>query len=88
MKKHSDMNRGTAPDKIERRDFLKTATLSTAAAAAVATVTGSFAAPAIAQGAIAWRMQTTWPKNFPGLGTGANKLAELIGRMSGGRLTV
>ncbi len=86
MKKHSDMNRGTAPDKIERRDFLKTATLSTAAAAA--TVTGSFAAPAIAQGAIAWRMQTTWPKNFPGLGTGANKLAELIGRMSGGRLTV
>ncbi|MEE9479214.1 MAG: TRAP transporter substrate-binding protein [Kiloniellales bacterium] len=88
MKKHSDMNRGTAPDKIERRDFLKTATLSTAAAAAAATVTGSFAAPAIAQGAIAWRMQTTWPKNFPGLGTGANKLAELIGRMSGGRLTV
>ncbi len=37
---------------------------------------------------IQWRMYTTWPRNFPGLGTGANRLAELIGRMSGGRLTV
>src|SRR3546814_546801 len=33
-------------------------------------------------------MQTTWPKNFPGLGTGANKLAEYIGTASGGKLTV
>ena len=37
---------------------------------------------------IKWKMVTTWPKNFPGLGTGANKLGELIGAMSGGRLTV
>lgn len=35
-----------------------------------------------------WKMVTTWPKNFPGLGTGANKLAELIGEMSGGRIQV
>ncbi|MCF7983786.1 MAG: TRAP transporter substrate-binding protein [Thiohalocapsa sp.] len=35
-----------------------------------------------------WKMVTTWPKNFPGLGTGANKLAELIGEMSGGRIEV
>jgi len=35
-----------------------------------------------------WKMVTTWPKNFPGLGTGANKLAGLIGEMSGGRLEV
>jgi TRAP-type mannitol/chloroaromatic compound transport system substrate-binding protein len=33
-------------------------------------------------------MVTTWPKNFPGLGTGANNLARLIGEMSGGRLQV
>ena len=33
-------------------------------------------------------MYTTWPKNFPGLGTGANYLAEAITRASGGRLTV
>ena len=35
-----------------------------------------------------WKMYTTWPKNFPGLGTGANYLAEQITKMSGGRLTV
>ncbi len=37
---------------------------------------------------IRWKMVTAWPKNFPGLGTGANRLAALIGEMSGGRLTV
>ena len=33
-------------------------------------------------------MYTTWPKNFPGLGTGAQYLADTIGKLSGGRLTV
>ncbi len=37
---------------------------------------------------IEWKMVTTWPKNFPGLGTGANHLAELIEQMSGGRLVI
>jgi TRAP-type mannitol/chloroaromatic compound transport system substrate-binding protein len=35
-----------------------------------------------------WKMVTTWPRDFPGLGTGANYLAKTIGEMSGGRLTV
>ena len=35
-----------------------------------------------------WKMVTTWPKNFPGLGTGANFLAERITQMSGGRIQV
>ncbi len=35
-----------------------------------------------------WKMVTTWPKNFPVLGTGAEDLAELITRLSGGRLQV
>ena len=35
-----------------------------------------------------WTMVTTWPKNFPGLGTAAEHLAELIDSMSGGRLKV
>ena len=35
-----------------------------------------------------WKMVTTWPKNFPGLGTGANFLAESIEKMSNGRITV
>ena len=33
-------------------------------------------------------MATSWPKNFPGLGTGAESLARNITTMSGGRLTV
>lgn len=35
-----------------------------------------------------WKMATSWPANFPGLGTGAARLAELITQASGGRLTV
>ncbi len=50
-------------------------------------------APALAARAkpsqtIKWKMVTTWPKNFPGLGTGANYLAKLINELSGGRLEV
>jgi len=35
-----------------------------------------------------WKMVTTWPKNFPALGTGANRLAQGITAMSDGRLEV
>jgi TRAP-type mannitol/chloroaromatic compound transport system substrate-binding protein len=35
-----------------------------------------------------WKMVTTWPKNFPGLGTGANRLASMIEEMSGGRIVI
>ncbi|WP_348674933.1 TRAP transporter substrate-binding protein [uncultured Abyssibacter sp.] len=35
-----------------------------------------------------WKMVTTWPPNFPALGTGVNFLADLITSLSGGRLTV
>lgn len=37
---------------------------------------------------VTWKMVTTWPKNFPGVGTGAEKLAKNITTMSGGRITV
>ncbi|KOR29577.1 ABC transporter substrate-binding protein [Achromatium sp. WMS2] len=35
-----------------------------------------------------WKMVTAWPKNFPGLGTCANRLAQYITNMSGRRITV
>lgn len=35
-----------------------------------------------------WTMVTTWPKNFAGLGEGAEYLAKLINEMSGGRMQV
>jgi TRAP-type mannitol/chloroaromatic compound transport system substrate-binding protein len=69
---------------MKRREFFKSATAATVGAAAATTL----AAPAIAQGNITWRMVTTWPKNFPGLGVGAQRLADRITAASGGRLTV
>ncbi len=35
-----------------------------------------------------WKMVTTWPPNFPGLGVGAANLAKLIEQMSAGRLQI
>ncbi|MCP3673332.1 MAG: TRAP transporter substrate-binding protein [Gammaproteobacteria bacterium] len=40
------------------------------------------------QKVIKWKMVTTWPKNFQGLGEGAEFLARIINEMSGGRLNV
>ena len=78
----------SAKTDVRRRDFLKKAGTGTAAVAATAAAASSFPKPSLSQGTMQWRMQTTWPKNFPGLGTGANKLAEFIGKASGGKLTV
>ncbi|WP_298444679.1 TRAP transporter substrate-binding protein [uncultured Ferrimonas sp.] len=35
-----------------------------------------------------WKMVTTWPKNFPGLGVAPERFAEKVATMSAGRLTV
>jgi TRAP-type mannitol/chloroaromatic compound transport system substrate-binding protein len=69
---------------MKRRQFLSGAAVAGATAAAAST----FAKPAIAQDVREWRLITTWPKNFPGLGTGANLLAEYITKASNGRLKV
>lgn len=69
-----------------RRDFLKKATAATAVAATATTI----GAPAIvrAEKTYNWKMVTTWPPHFPILGEGADKLAEMINQMSGGRLKI
>ncbi len=68
---------------MKRRDFIKQASIGAVAASSVA-------APAIVHAGkkIKWKMVTTWPKNFPVLGTGANELAKLITKMSDGRIKV
>ncbi len=73
----------TESKKLKRRTFL-----TGAAAAGTAAAASSFPAPAISQGRMQWRLITTWPKNFPGLGTGANLLGDFITRGSEGRLSV
>lgn len=68
---------------MDRRSFLRASTVGGAAAAA-----STLAAPAIAQGRVTWRMVTTWPRNFPGLGVGAQRLADRITAATDGQLTV
>ncbi len=66
---------------MDRRSFITTAGVGAAAA-------GALAAPAIAQDRQVVRMVTTWPKNFPGLGVGAQRVADRITAASGGRIEV
>jgi len=70
---------------MKRRLFL-TRTVQGVAAGAVAG--SALSAPAIGQGLRRLKMVTTWPRDFPGLGTGAQRLADNITRMSQGRLEV
>ena len=71
---------------MKRRYFLKGAAATGAVAAT--TAASSFPAPAIAQGLKEFKMVTTWPKNFPGLGTAAERLAKRITVASEGKITV
>ncbi|MAX33408.1 MAG: ABC transporter substrate-binding protein [Halomonadaceae bacterium] len=41
-----------------------------------------------AQETFEWKMVTSWPKNFPGVGQGPERLAKLVDEMSNGRLTI
>ncbi len=40
------------------------------------------------QATFEWKLITTWPKNFPALGTAPERLAELVDEMSAGRLQI
>ncbi|MEE3258101.1 MAG: TRAP transporter substrate-binding protein [Candidatus Latescibacterota bacterium] len=72
-----------------RRSFLQQAPLLATGALAACGQTQQPQAPAVqTQQHFKWKMVTTWPKNFPALGTGANNLAQSIEAMSGGRLQV
>ncbi|GGY04433.1 C4-dicarboxylate ABC transporter [Litchfieldella qijiaojingensis] len=68
---------------MQRRQFLTT--LGVGAAGAVA---APFVSTASAQETITWNMVTSWPKNFPALGTGANDFAKRLETLSGGRMRV
>jgi TRAP-type mannitol/chloroaromatic compound transport system substrate-binding protein len=69
---------------MDRRSFIRQAGVAGVGVTGLATVS----APALSQNKITWRMVTTWPKNFPGLGVGAQRLADRITSASGGALTV
>lgn len=66
-----------------KRSLIKGAALGTTAVAAA-----GIGAPALAKTRYNWRMVTTWPRNFPGIGVGAQRLADRIRAMSDGRLNI
>ena len=70
--------------KNNRRKFLKAATATGVAAVAAS----SLAAPAVAAERVEAAMVATWPRDFPGLGTGAQRFAKRLSDMSDGRIQV
>ncbi|MBA2777818.1 TRAP transporter substrate-binding protein [Billgrantia kenyensis] len=68
---------------MQRRKFLKTVGIGAAGVAAA-----PFVSTAKAQDTITWDMVTSWPTNFPALGTGANDFAQRIEQLSNGRMRV
>ncbi|WP_299234107.1 TRAP transporter substrate-binding protein [uncultured Halomonas sp.] len=68
---------------MQRRKFL-----TTLGAGAAGVVAAPFVSTAKAQETITWNMVTSWPKNFPALGTGASEFAKRIETLSGGRMRI
>jgi len=65
---------------MERRNFLK--------AAAVGAVAAPLATPALAAGHKTMTIVSTWPRDFPGLGISAQRLAARITELSDGDPTL
>ncbi len=76
---------------MRRRDFLAglgTGAVATGLAACTPPCEPTATSSTQSSRRFTWKMVTTWPPNFPGLGTGATYLANAIEQMSGGRITV
>jgi len=69
---------------MKRRSFLKGSAVTATGAASF----GGLSAPAYATGQRKLKMVTTWPKNFPGLGTRAAQFAKDIDSATDGRIKV
>ena len=69
---------------MQRRKFVAGAATGGAVLGAASTIS----APAIAQDRVEINLVTTWPRDFPGLGTGAQRFAQRMSDMSDGRITV
>jgi TRAP-type mannitol/chloroaromatic compound transport system substrate-binding protein len=77
---------------MKRRDILAAAGVGLAATALAGCKDSSTetaaAKPAAEQQTFNWKMVTSWPKNFPGVGVGAERFATLVDQMSNGRLKI
>ena len=72
----------------EREDLIVITRRHVVAAGVGGAATAPLAAPAIAQERTEWTMVMPWPRNAPGVGVNAQRVADRITEMSDGRLTV
>ncbi|MEC9206205.1 MAG: TRAP transporter substrate-binding protein DctP [Pseudomonadota bacterium] len=70
--------------KNKRRDFLKSIGISFAGGSFFAINSGHTKEKT----EFKWKMVTSWPKNFPGLGVGAENLAKIINQLSNNRIKI
>jgi len=70
---------------MKRRNFLNNATLAGIGATAS---TSLLSAPALSQGRREFRLVTTWPRDFPGVGTTAQRFANCVNTASEGRINI
>ena len=68
---------------MDRRSFIKKAGVATAGAAAASTL----ATPALSQGRKEMVIVSSWPRDFPGLGLSAQRLAQRITDLTEGAIT-
>ena len=69
---------------MKRRSFLK----SLGGSLALTSLLTSNSSKSSEKTEFKWKMVTSWPKNFPGLGTGAENLARLINGLSNNRIKI
>jgi TRAP-type mannitol/chloroaromatic compound transport system substrate-binding protein len=84
MKKIGKSPKQPTSKSLKRREFLTTAAATTAAGAAAAS---SLAAPAIAQDRKEMVIVSSWGRDFPGLGTSAQRFAQRVTDGTDGRIT-
>ncbi|MBT7957121.1 MAG: TRAP transporter substrate-binding protein [Rhodospirillaceae bacterium] len=72
---------------MKRREFITKAGTGVAAVGTVAAAS-TLPKPALAQKRIEMNVVSTWPRDFPGLGTGAQRVAKRINDLTEGRIQV
>lgn len=75
---------------MKRRQFITTAAVAAAGAStsACGSKPAATASAAPQQAEFKWKLVTTWPPNFPGLGTGATQFAQTVEKCSNGRIRI
>ncbi|MDA8031710.1 MAG: TRAP transporter substrate-binding protein, partial [Alphaproteobacteria bacterium] len=71
---------------MKRRDFMKAGAVAGGGAAVAAA--SSFPAPAVAQERVDIAIVSSWPRDFPGLGTGAQRFAQSVADASDGKFQI